>query len=219
MKTSGSVQSMLWMRHTTQLLSTHHFHFRDIMLCIATSSVVSLFQKFPQLRPLVYKTSQYAEVDLITTIAATLLYALSADNMNFKVTNPTFRLFAVAFSALAVMLAAAADASPELTCNVTKTPDGFLHLLSRSSDCNTSWVDKNGVVLARNQVYDKNKVQSLTDQSLTSKLCHDNIDYTSTCGSNSDSSKDNRLTDERAHCTYTCSSPIWDPKASQPTPG
>ncbi|KAL3046959.1 hypothetical protein OYC64_021228 [Pagothenia borchgrevinki] len=137
--------------------------------------------------------------------------------MNFKMTNTIFEL-AIAFSALAVMLAAAADASPELTCNVTKTPDGFLHLLSRSSDCNTSWVDKNGVVLARNQVYDKNKVQSLTDQSLTSKLCHGNIDYTSTCGSNSDSSKDNRLTDERAHCTYTCSSPIWDPKASQPTP-
>ncbi|KAK1897640.1 Transcriptional activator Myb [Dissostichus eleginoides] len=127
--------------------------------------------------------------------------------MNFKMTTNTSGFLAVAFSALAVMLAAAADAPPELTCNVTKTPDGFLHQLSRSSDCDTSWVVKNGGVLARNQDYDKNEVQSLTDQSLTSKLCHDNIDYTSTCG-----------TDERAHCTYTCSSPISDPKASQPTP-
>ncbi|KAI9523922.1 hypothetical protein NQZ68_022555 [Dissostichus eleginoides] len=137
--------------------------------------------------------------------------------MNFKMTTNTSGFLAVAFSALAVMLAAAADAPPELTCNVTKTPDGFLHQLSRSSDCDTSWVVKNGGVLARNQDYDKNEVQSLTDQSLTSKLCHDNIDYTSTCGLNTDSSKDNRLTDERAHCTYTCSSPISDPKASQPT--
>ncbi|KAJ4943044.1 hypothetical protein JOQ06_005553 [Pogonophryne albipinna] len=126
--------------------------------------------------------------------------------MNFKMTNITCVLLAVAFSALVVT--AAADAPPELTCNVTKTPDGYLHQLSRSSDCDTCWEDNNGGVLARKQDYDQNKVQSLTDQSLTSKLCHDNIIYTSTCG----------VTYERAHCTYTCSSPISDPKASQPTP-
>ncbi|KAK5906742.1 hypothetical protein CesoFtcFv8_004658 [Champsocephalus esox] len=139
--------------------------------------------------------------------------------MNFKITNITCRLLAVAFSALAVI------AAPELTCNVTKTPDGYLHQLSRSSDCDTCWEDTNGVVLARKQDYDQNKVQSLTDQSLTSKLCHDNINYKSTCGSNTNSTDyrqqtgDNRLvTEERARCTYTCSSPISDPKASQPTP-
>ncbi|XP_034093382.1 uncharacterized protein LOC117560567 [Gymnodraco acuticeps] len=144
--------------------------------------------------------------------------------MNFKMTNITCGLLAVAFSALAVMLAAAADAPPELTCNVTKTPDGYLHQLSRSSDCDTCWEDKDGGVLARKQDYDKNKVQSLTNQSLTSKLCHDNINYASTCSSNTNSTDsrqqtgDNRLTYERAHCTYTCSSPISDPQASQPIP-
>ncbi|KAI4829311.1 hypothetical protein KUCAC02_023357 [Chaenocephalus aceratus] len=139
--------------------------------------------------------------------------------MNFKMTNITCGLLAVVFSALAV------TAAPELTCNVTKTPDGYLHQLSRSSDCDTCWVDTNGVVLAQKQEYDQNKVQSLTNQSLTSKLCLDNINYISTCDSNTDSTDygqqtgDNRLvTEERARCTYTCSSPISDPKASQPTP-
>ncbi|KAF3835569.1 hypothetical protein F7725_028127 [Dissostichus mawsoni] len=183
-----------------------------LSLVLLRPSSESLFEALVgSFRPHVAYISQFAE-------PPPHCFILSADNMNFKMTTTTSGFLAVAFSALAVMLAAAADAPPDLTCNVTKTPDGFLHQLSRSSDCETSWVVKNGKVLARNQEYDKNEVQSRTDQSLTSKLCHDNIDYTSTCGLNTDSSKDNRLTDERAHCTYTCSSPISDPKASQPTP-
>ncbi|XP_034385982.1 uncharacterized protein LOC117729223 [Cyclopterus lumpus] len=94
--------------------------------------------------------------------------------------------------------AAPAESLPTLTCNVSQQADGFHYSLSRpplSSECMTSWELKNKTVIARDSEFDKQRVQSLTNQSLTTKDCQPGLHYKSDCSEGWD----------EASCEVNCS--------------
>ncbi|XP_071342759.1 uncharacterized protein [Trachinotus anak] len=94
---------------------------------------------------------------------------------------------------------AATESSSSLHCTVTKQSDGaFMYKLSEppiSTECQTSWEDRNQTVLARDFKYHPDQVQTLTNQSIVLKHCQDYLHHTRDC---SGDWKD-------VHCRVNCS--------------
>lgn len=108
------------------------------------------------------------------------------------------------FSAAGILLtftAAAEKSGSDLTCNVSRLPDGtFMYQLSKppsSASCMTEWERENRTVIVNiNQDFDPKLVQNLTDQYISLTICLDYLHYTCDCLEGF----------EEAHCTVNCSS-------------
>ncbi|XP_072244969.1 uncharacterized protein [Leuresthes tenuis] len=82
-------------------------------------------------------------------------------------------------------------AAASLHCNVTQLPNGTFRFqlseppscssCSSCSSCTMSWEDTSGIVISRDSTFNKSLVESLTDQSIDLKTCHDHLHYTREC--------------------------------------
>lgn len=92
----------------------------------------------------------------------------------------------------------AAEPSSDLTCNVTRQPDGsFFYQLSRSpssSSCTTGWESENRTAITYGSKLDTNLVQNLTAEGLYLRVCREYLHYTEDCD-----------TFDEAHCRVNCS--------------
>ncbi|KAM4549058.1 uncharacterized protein PAE49_017037 [Odontesthes bonariensis] len=82
-------------------------------------------------------------------------------------------------------------AAASLHCNVTQLPNGTFRFqlceppgcfgCPGCSGCTASWEDTHGVVISRDSIFNKSLVESLTDQHIDLKTCHDHLHYTREC--------------------------------------